>query len=70
MRIDVLPPLAQPILIQLGQGHLRTHKNDQLLPLLASCCATERRADQRNAREIRNATGTASASVPGLIRPG
>ena len=53
MCVVVLPFLPQSIKIQLRQGHLWTHENDQFATLLATRCGTERRANEGNAREIR-----------------
>src|SRR5437773_11534523 len=44
--------LAQPISVQLGQGHLRTHENNQLAALLTACRGTEKRADKGKTREV------------------
>src|SRR5436309_11812533 len=51
----VLPLLAQAIKVKLGQGHPRTHQNNQLRPVMTVRRATKKRAEDWNTREIRDA---------------
>jgi hypothetical protein len=55
MCVGVLPLLPQPIEVQLGEGNLWTHENDQFATLLATRCGTECGANEGYAREIRKA---------------
>src|SRR5947207_9430990 len=61
--VVVLPFLPKPKEIKLGQGYLRTHKNDQLGAVLVVGRIAEQCTEQRNTGKIRNAGVVAVLAV-------